>query len=353
MNPLVSLARPEIVALKPYSHAAWLPSLIRLHANEAPWRPPGDGTAAGLNRYPEPQPQELIARLAALYQVPADSVLATRGADEAIDVLSRIYLRAGKDAILQVSPTFGMYQVSARIQGAEVIDVPLRREHGWALDPDELLSAWQPAIKLVYLCSPNNPTANLFDAAAMMRVCAALDGKAIVVIDEAYIEWSRSASLTRWLARFQTLAVLRTLSKAHALAGARVGALIAHPDMIKLAKKVIPPYALAQPTVEAALRALTPDELKRSAQRLDALLEERHRVQHALQRSPLVERVHPSDANFLLVECRDAEQFMRDSMTAGYIVRDLRGYTSLPNFLRVSIGTAAENDALLRSVGAA
>ena len=150
VSPLVSLARAEIVALKPYSHAAWLPSLTRLHANEAPWRPPGDGTAAGLNRYPEPQPKELIARLAALYQVPADSVLATRGADETIDVLSRIYLRAGRDAILQVSPTFGMYQVSARIQGAEVVEAPLRQAHGRALDPDELLATWQPAMNLVY-----------------------------------------------------------------------------------------------------------------------------------------------------------------------------------------------------------
>jgi len=353
MNPLVSLARPEIVALKPYSHAAWLPSLTRMHANEAPWRPTGDDTAAGLNRYPEPQPKELIARLAALYQVPADSVLATRGADEAIDVLSRIYLRPGRDAILQVSPTFGMYQVSARIQGAAVMEVALRREHGWALDPEELLAAWQPAMKLVYLCSPNNPTANLFDAAAIERVCVALEGKAIVVIDEAYVEWSRSASLTSWLARFETLALLRTLSKAHALAGARVGALLAHPDMIKLAAKVIPPYALSQPTVEAAVRALEPDELARSAKRLEALLTERDRMQRALRRSPLVETVHPSDANFLLVECRDAGQFMRESMAAGLIVRDLRGYAALPNFLRVSIGAAADNDALLRSVGAA
>jgi histidinol-phosphate aminotransferase len=353
MNPVVALARPEIVSLKPYSHAAWRPTLTRMHANEAPWRPTGDVSAAGLNRYPEPQPKDLIARLAALYQVPEDNVLATRGADEAIDVLSRIYLRAGRDAILQVTPTFGMYQVSARIQGADVVEVPLRRERGWALDAEEVLSVWQPAMKLVYLCSPNNPTANLFEDAALQRICDALDGKAVVVIDEAYVEWSRSASLTPWLQRFQTLAILRTLSKAHALAGARVGALLAQPEMIQLAKKVIPPYALAQPTVEAAIRALAPDELSRSRQRLESLLAERERVQHALRRSPLVEKVWHSDANFLLIDCHDAERFMHESIAGGLIVRDLRGYAALPRSLRVSISSPAHNDALLRCVGAA
>ena len=133
MNPLIALARPEIVALKPYSHAAWLPSLTRMHANEAPWRPNGDDTIAGLNRYPEPQPKDLIERLAALYGVSPTQVLGTRGADEAIDLLSRIYLRSGTDAILQCGPTFGMYQVAARIQGAEVIELPLDRDQGWSV----------------------------------------------------------------------------------------------------------------------------------------------------------------------------------------------------------------------------
>ena len=352
MNPVVALARPEIVSLKPYSHAAWLPALTRLHANEAPWRPTGDLTTAGLNRYPEPQPKELIERLAQLYQVPAPCVLATRGADEGIDLLSRIYLRAGHDAILQVNPTFGMYQVSARIQGAEVHEVALRRERAWSLDPEALLAVWRPAMKLVYLCSPNNPTANSYESSAIEHVCRALDGKAIIVIDEAYIEWSRGASLTSWLSRFQTLAILRTLSKAHALAGARVGALLGPADMIGLARRVIPPYALAQPTIEAALLALAPEELGRSRQRCEALLSERQRVQQALQTSPLVEKVWHSDANFLFIDCRDVAAFMRDSRASGLIVRDLRGYAALPNSLRVTVGARQHNDALLQAVGA-
>jgi histidinol-phosphate aminotransferase len=351
VNPVIELARSEIVTLKPYAHAAWRPSHVRLHANEAPWRPTGDSTAAGLNRYPEPQPLALIERLAALYGVPPSSVLATRGGDEAIDVLSRIYLRAGSDAILQCTPTFGMYQVAAHIQGAAVIDIALERGQGWALDPERLLAAWQPHVKLVYLCSPNNPTANLFDDAAVEKICAALDGKAIIVIDEAYIEWSRAPSLTRWLTRFPTMAILRTLSKAHALAGARIGALLAHPLLIELARRVVPPYSLAQPAVEAAVRALEPAELAAAHARLEGLLSEREYLKRGLEASPLVDKVWPSDANFLLIDCRDADRFMSNTLAGGLIVRDLRAHPALPRSLRVSVGTRAQNAALLHCVG--
>ncbi|HEY4445947.1 MAG TPA: histidinol-phosphate transaminase [Steroidobacteraceae bacterium] len=353
MNAVVSLARPEIVTLKPYAHAAWRPLLTRLHANEAPWRPTGDTTTAGLNRYPEPQPQALVERLSELYGAPISSVLATHGSDEAIDLLSRIYLRAGTDAILQCTPTFGMYQVAARIQGAGVVEIPLDRERGWALDPERVLAAWQPNIKLVYLCSPNNPTANLLDQAVLEEICRALDGKAIVVIDEAYIEWSRAPSFSRWLNRFSTLAILRTLSKAHALAGARVGALLANPELIDLAKRVIPPYSLSAPSVEAALRALDPPELAAGYARLEGLLAERDYLARGLAASPLVDRVWPSDANFLLIDCRDADHFMRNTLTGGLIVRDLRAHPALPRSLRVSVGSRAQNDALLRCVGLA
>jgi histidinol-phosphate aminotransferase len=351
MNPVVALARPEIVTLKPYAHAAWRPLLTRLHANEAPWRPAGDTTTAGLNRYPEPQPQALVKQLSELYGVPVASVLATHGSDEAIDLLSRIYLRAGTDAILQCTPTFGMYQVAARIQGGAVVELPLDRARGWALDSTRLLATWQPNIKLVYLCSPNNPTANLLDAGALEEICAALDGKAIVVIDEAYVEWSRAPSASRWLNRFSTLAILRTLSKAHALAGARIGAILANPELIELAKRVIPPYSLAAPSVEAALRALDPPELAAARVRLEGLLAEREYLARGLAASPLVDRVWPSDANFLLIDCRDADRFMSNSEAGGLIVRDLRAHPSLPRSLRVSVGSRAQNDALLHCVG--
>ena len=351
MNAVSALARPEIVALKPYAHAAWLPTHTRLHANEAPWRAGGDETRAGMNRYPEPQPQALIERLSVLYGVPKERVLATRGADEAIDVLCRLFLRAGADSILQCAPTFGMYELAARIQGAGVVEVPLNGEQGWGIDAERLLDAWQPGIKLVFLCSPNNPTANLLATAALEQICTALDGKTIVVIDEAYVEWSRAASLTRWLDRFQTLAILRTMSKAHAMAGARLGALLAAPELIQLAKRVIPPYCLAQPSVEAALRVLEPAELAASQSRLDAVLTEREYLRQGLAQSPLVDRVWPSDANFLLIDCRDADRFMSNSLAGGLIVRDLRAHPALPRSLRITVGTRAENDALLHCIG--
>jgi histidinol-phosphate aminotransferase len=350
MNSMLALARPEIVALKAYSHAAWLPGLTRLHANEAPWRPSGDSSDLGLNRYPEPQPAALIQRLSLLYEVPAARILATRGADEAIDLLARIFLRAGQDSILQCAPSFGMYQVAARIQGADVIELPLSRERGWNIDAQQLLAAWRPGVKLVFLCSPNNPTANLLDVSMLETVCGALEGKAVVVIDEAYIEWSGAPSLTRWLDRFPSLVILRTLSKAHALAGARLGAMLAAPELIQVAKGVIPPYALTQSTIQSALHALQPAELAVSQSRRDSLLAEREYLRRGLTASPLVDKVWPSDANFLLIDCHDAERFMKDSMAGGTIVRDLRGYPALPRSVRVSVGTRAENAALLASV---
>jgi histidinol-phosphate aminotransferase len=279
-------------------------------------------------------------------------LLVGRGSDEAIDLLSRIYLRAGTDAILQSPPTFGMYRVAAHIQGAGVVDVPLERERGWSLDPGRLLAAWRPSMKIVYLCSPNNPTANAFELGAIEAVCTALDGKAIVAIDEAYIEWSGRQSLAAWLERFSTLAVLRTLSKAHALAGARIGALLARPELIEVARRVIPPYSLAQPTIEAALRALEPDALAAARTRIDALVTERDYLRSRLERSPLVAKVWPSDTNFLLVDSADADRFLRSSTAGGTLVRDLRANPALPNALRISVGTRAENDALIESLEA-
>ena len=239
--------------------------------------------------------------------MPAGCVLATHGSDEAIDLLSRIYLRAGTDAILQCAPTFGMYQSAAHIQGAGVIEIPLERAHGWSLDPERLLAAWQPGVKIVYLCSPNNPTGNLLDIGALEAVCSALDGKAIVVIDEAYIEWSRRASLTAWLARFSTLAILRTLSKAHALAGARIGALLAHPELIQLARRIIPPYSLAQPAIEAALArtraaASSPPRSRGSRRCSGARISARAVARLALGREGVAERCEfPADR---LPRCR-------------------------------------------------
>ena len=352
MNATIRLARPEIVAIKPYSHAAWLPTLTRLHANEAPWRPAGDDTEAGLNRYPEPQPAALVGRLADVFGVDRSRLLVTRGSDEAIDLLSRIFLRAGQDAILQHTPTFGMYQVAARIQGAAVVDVTLQRAQQWQLDPQRVLAAWTPNVKLVYLCSPNNPTANRFSEEILHAVCSALSGKAVIVIDEAYIEWSGAASFARFLDRYETLAIIRTLSKAHALAGARCGALIARPDLINLAAQIIPPYAIAQSTVEAALRALQPSEVDASTRRIGQLLDERARLARELARIRGIDTVWPSDTNFLMIDCTDPQRILDKAIAGGFIVRDLRGNLALPTSLRVTVSTREHNDRFLSSLEA-
>jgi hypothetical protein len=212
-------------------------------------------------------------------------------------------------------------------------------------------AAWHPHVKLVYLCSPNNPTGNSALTPALETICKALDGKAIVVIDEAYIEWSRTPSLTRWLARFPTMAFLRTLSKAHALAGARSGALLAHPDLIELAKRVIPPYCLAQSTIEAALRALEPAELGLSGKKLDALLAEREYLAQRLRSLAVGGQGLAQRRQFSAHRLPRRGWLHENSIAGGSIVRDLRAIPPCPNRLRVSVGTRAQNDVLLAQRG--
>jgi histidinol-phosphate aminotransferase len=342
------LARADIVALAPYEHAAWEPTLERLHANELPWRTAEDGSRAGLNRYPEPQPRILIERLAELYAVAPECLLVGRGSDEAIDLLTRGFCRAGRDAVLVCPPTFGMYAVCARIQGARVIEAPLLADD-FALEPQAVLERCTADLKLLFLCSPNNPTGNLLDEAAMLRIAGELTGRALVVVDEAYIEFAQAPSLARLVPRLPNLAVLRTLSKAHGLAGARCGALIAHPEVISLLRKIIPPYAIPQLTLEAVLARLQPEALARERARLEGLLGERARLLGALPRLPLVTRVWPSAANFVLAEFRDAAAALARAGEARLLVRDARGYPGLGRALRVTVGTPEQNRRLLEA----
>jgi histidinol-phosphate aminotransferase len=348
MNDPLRLARPEILALQPYSHAAWDPRLERLHANESPWRVPCDDSAAGLNRYPEPQPRELVVALAALYGVAAAQLLVGRGSDEAIDLLTRAFCAAGRDAVIVCPPTFGMYAVAARIQGAAVTSVPLNRDAGYGLDLPALLAALSPTTKLVYLCTPNNPTGNELAEAQVLAVLQACEGRALVVVDEAYGEYAAHPGYAARLAEFPHLVVLKTLSKAHGLAGARVGSLLASPAIVALLRKIIPPYAMAQPTVEAALKALQPAAQAVARSRVAATIAERVRLAAGLVALPAVRRVWPSAANFLLVEFRDAGAALDAIAAAGLLVRDLRG--QLEGALRLTVGTPEQNERLLRSL---
>jgi histidinol-phosphate aminotransferase len=348
MNPVLALARPDILQLQPYQHASWDPSLERMHANEMPWRAQGDNTQAGLNRYPEPQPAELVERMARLYDVPRENVLIGRGSDEAIDLLVRAFCRAGEDSVVITPPTFGFYKVAARIQGATVVEVPLARE-SFALDVAGVLAAGRRA-RIVFLCSPNNPTGNLLEEDALLRVCRELSDQALVVVDEAYIEFASRTSLTRRLAEFPNLVVLRTLSKAYALAGARLGTLIACEDIVALLKRIIPPYAIPSSTIEQVLALTEVPQRAMAAARIRTLLDERALCESRLASMPGVVRVYRSDANFLLVQFRDARRALEAGKDVGLLVRDFSSTPGLANCLRISIGTPEQNQRLLAAL---
>jgi histidinol-phosphate aminotransferase len=350
MSWVTALARPEIVALKAYKHAAWKPHLIRLHANELPWRSTGDDSREGLNRYPEPQPKRLIERLARLYDVPPGKVLAARGSDEAIDVLIRAFCRAERDAVLVCPPTFGMYTVAAQIQGARVLTAPLRTADGFALDEEAVLESCTSPVKIVFLCSPNNPTGNLLEPERILRITRKLAGRALVVVDEAYVEFAGTESLARDVARHSNLCVLRTLSKAHGLAGARCGTLIADPEIVRLLRKVMPPYAISQLTIEAVLKLLPTEGLPAMEQRIEMIRTERERVSRALSGLRSVVRVWPSAANFVLAEFKDVSKALARVRAARLLVRDGRIYPELPGTLRITIGASAHNTRLLQAL---
>ncbi len=348
MTGILALARPDIIALKAYSHASWDPAFERLHANELPWRAETDRSQAGLNRYPEPHPHALAQRLAALYGVSGEQLLPGRGSDESIDLLMRGFCRAGVDNVVICPPTFGMYAVAARIQGAAVREVPLLPERGFALDTARVLAACDANTKLVFLCSPNNPTGNAMAPAAIEELLLALANRTLVVVDEAYIEFSGDASLTAALARFPNLVVLRTLSKAFGLAGARVGSLIAAPEIVALLAKVIPPYSIPQLTIEAVLATLAEPQLAIQRERVAQIRAERERLRAALANCKPVQKIWPSAANFLLVDFADANSVLAAARAAKLLIRDMRNVS--PNSLRISVGSPEQNDRLIRSL---
>ena len=348
MSSILALARPEIISLKAYSHASWDPAFERLHANELPWRAETDRSLAGLNRYPEPHPHVLAQRLAALYGVPVEQLLPGRGSDESIDLLLRGFCRAGVDNVVICPPTFGMYAVAARIQGAEVREVPLPAARGFALDTAAVLAACDANTKIVFLCSPNNPTGNAMEPAAIEQLLVTLANRSLVVVDEAYIEFSGDASLTSALTRFPNLVVLRTLSKAFGLAGARVGSLIAAAEIVALLAKVIPPYSIPQLTIEAVLATLAEPQLAIQLERVAQIRAERERLRAALANCKSVQKIWPSVANFLLVDFADAEAVLGAARSAKLLIRDMRNVS--PRSLRISVGSPEQNDRLIRSI---
>ncbi len=352
---VLDLVRPDLRGFGGYASARRTQAngAIWLNANESPLPSPADASGK-LNRYPEPQPQALRERLADLYGVAPDALMVTRGSDEGIDLLVRAFCRAGQDAVAIAPPTFGMYAVSARLQGAPLVEVPLRdTDAGWLLDTAALLDAVERnGVRIVFLCTPANPTAQALSVDEIRALASALRDKAVLVIDEAYIEYSDAGSATPLLAEFPGLVLLRTLSKAHALAGARIGALMAHPDLVALLRNLSAPYPIPAPSAALALAALSDDGVALARSRCASTVAERLRVAAALQGLVAIRRIYLSQANFLLLRCVDADASFAALLAAGVVVRDMRALPGLGDALRVSIGTAAENDAMLIALGA-
>ena len=328
---------------------------VWLNANENPWPPEGDGGLA-LNRYPQPQPERLLAALANLYSVAPAQVLAGRGSDEFIDLLVRACCRAGADAVLVSPPTFGMYAVSARVQDAAVVAVPLLPDALRGLRPDVaavIAAAHTRPVRLAFACSPNNPTGAAWQREELAEVATALEGRALLVVDEAYAEFDGDGrGALPLLAAHANLVVLRTLSKAHALAGARVGVALAAPELLAVLRSIMAPYPLPTHSQSAALRAVQADALARTRRQLAVLAGERARVAAALRGLGGVLAVFPSVANFLCVRFADAAAAYARLGAGAVVARDVGRQPGLAGCLRISIGAPAENDRLLAALGA-
>ncbi|WP_324808244.1 histidinol-phosphate transaminase [Sphingomonas sp. LY29] len=346
MSVVQRLARPAILSLPPVDIAgAPLPGTIRLDANENPFVPlvPGQPT---INRYPDPQPAALRRRLADLYGVAAERLWVTRGSDDAIDLLIRAFCEAGRDCIGIVEPTFSAYAQFARVQGAQVVSAHLTG--AFRFDAAAVLATMRTAApKLLFLCTPNNPTGTPVDPADVRRIAAALPDT-IVVADEAYGEFADAPSLSSEAGEIPNLVVLRTLSKAYGLAGARIGSAIGSKELIELMARVSPPYPLPGPSISAALDALGPERIPLHRKRIADLLSDRERLAAQLRAVPEIWSVREG-GNFLFLEVADPASLAQRLTAAAIRVRFRPN--AAPGGVRVTVGTAQENAALLAIFG--
>lgn len=346
------IARPEIVAMKPYVSARSSAAAdgILLNANEAPY-PLVDGSQwqrLALNRYPSPQPAQLKARLAGLYGVAESNLLVTRGSDEGIDLLTRVFCRPDRDAIVECSPCFGMYRIAATIQAAQVIDVPRLARSGFRIDFAKLerVIEEQAGVRLVFLTSPNNPTGDLIGRSELKRVLKACEGKALLVLDEAYIEFCSAESASSLLGQYPQLVVLRTLSKAWAAAGVRCGTVIADVAVISLLQRVIAPYPLAATAVDAALQAISGDAISRQQRLLEMVREGKRDLLEFLTKCDWVRELWEGEANFVLLRIADAGELVNWCAGRGIRIRDFSAQPQLEDCVRLTIGSADEMAAL-------
>lgn len=353
MKWLESLVRSDLRDMAAYrsarTEAGGFKPDIAIDANEFPW--PSFGNVAvqyKSNRYPDPQPEELVRRLAVLWNVKPAQIMLGRGSDDAIDVLLRLFCQAGKDQIMICPPTYGMYKVAAVTQGAEVVKVPLTKD--WQLDVPAILKACTPNTKLIFIPSPNAPMGHLMKREDILNLCKSRAEKSLIVIDEAYVEFSGAPEgFIPELKNYPNLVILRTMSKAHAMAGERVGGAIAAAEIIEWMNKIRAPYPLTNSSIGAALDALSPNGLMQNAERRNLLKKERERMTKLLAQSPQITGVFPSVANFILVQAKDSKTFMRQLMSFGILARDRN--SEIPNTVRLSLGTPEENNLVLKALG--
>lgn len=352
MIDIEALARPEIVAMKPYQSARNSAGTdgILLNANEVPRtlvQNPGWETLA-LNRYPVPQPAALNQRLAGLYGVRGEQLLVTRGSDEGIDLLLRVFCRHGQDAVVECSPCFGMYRIAATIQGAKLIDIPRDPERTLRINFDRLCEtvARQKEIRLVFLTTPNNPTGDIIRRTELERVLQACGDHALLVLDEAYIEFCSEPSAAGILEQWPNLVVLRTLSKAWGAAGLRCGSVLASPAVISLLARVMAPYPLTAPAIDAALCVTSPVAQREQTTLLQELVRGKTALLGLLSECSWVRETWPGEANFVLVRVDDASGLLAFCADRGIRIRDFSSHNLLDNCVRMTIGSEDEMSAL-------
>jgi histidinol-phosphate aminotransferase len=335
-----ALARKNILGMKPYSSARdefHGNAEVFLDANENPFPSP-------FNRYPDPQQRTVKAKLAEIKNVRADQIFLGNGSDEAIDLLIRIFCEPNRDSILVAEPTYGMYSVCAEVNAVTVKSVPLTAR--FDLNDQMLLTSIDATTKLIFLCSPNNPSGNLLSRDRIEKMLGHFRG--IVVLDEAYIDFAKTRSFVEDLASYPNLVVLQTFSKAWGLAGLRLGVAYASAEIIALMNRVKYPYNVNTRTQEIALEVLDNPDYKDRC--VSMILHQREKVVQALREAPIVENIYPSDSNFLLVRVRNAATTYQHLMENKIIVRDRSRVTLCDNCLRITIGTADENDQLIESL---
>jgi len=338
---LTQLIRPHIRELTPYSSAREEFSGkadVFLDANENAL---GSVTSEIYNRYPDPMQVAVKAKLSALKGVSPEQIFLGNGSDEAIDLLYRAFCEPKKDHVITLPPTYGMYRVSADLNQIKVVPVPLK--DNFQIDLPQVMVAIKPGSKMIFICSPNNPSGNLVEKDAIEAILKRAPG--LVIVDEAYIDFAPDQSVIPLLEEYPNLVVLQTFSKAWGLANLRLGMAFAHPTIIHTLNKIKPPYNVNGLTQEKALEALSNPE--RKEEMVIQLIAERTRLQESLSQIAIVEQVYPSDANFLLVKVDNPNQRYEQMLDKGTILRNRSRLTLCEGCLRITVGSKEENDLLL------